>query len=107
MKSDIEIKKEGVWDIKELVGIGMSGSVHLPDCKGCSVVWSRKGDYEHVSVSPNKKFAIPTWHDMCTLKAIFFRDDEEAYQIHPKNAQYINMVDNCLHLWRRKDGREL
>ncbi len=37
---------------------------------------------------------------MCTLKDIFFDDEEEAYQIHPKKSQYVNGVENCLHLWK-------
>jgi hypothetical protein len=25
---------------------------------------------------------------------------KEAYQIHPKKSQYVNHVENCLHLWK-------
>ena len=37
---------------------------------------------------------------MCKLKDIFFYEDEAVIQIHPPKDQYVNNVDNCLHLWR-------
>lgn len=43
---------------------------------------------------------------MCVLKDIFFGEEEEVYQIHPKKSQYVNRVENCLHLWR-PIGREI
>lgn len=68
--------------------------IKLPDCGTCSVIWSENEDgMEHVSVSPKKKFRVPTWDDMCVLKDVFFEDEEEAYQIHPKRA-------SMLMLWR-------
>lgn len=44
-------------------------------------------------------YLIPTWDDMCVLKDIFFDDEEEVYQIHPKKSEYVNLSENCLHLW--------
>ena len=40
------------------------------------------------------------------LKDVFFEDEEEAYQIHPKKSEYVNAVENCLHLWKPK-GHEI
>lgn len=78
-----------------------SAFVKLQDCGTCSVIWGDNEDgYEHVSVSPKKKFNMPTWNDMCVLKDMFFKDDEEVYQIHPKKSEYVNVVENCLHLWK-------
>lgn len=78
-----------------------SAFIKLPDCGTCSVIWGdNEGGYEHVSVSPKKKFNMPTWNDMCALKDMFFKDDEEVYQIHPKKSEYVNVVENCLHLWK-------
>ena len=78
-----------------------SAWIKLPDCGTCSVIWSENEDgMEHVSVSPKKKFRVPTWDDMCVLKDVFFEDEEEAYQIHPKKSEYVNAVENCLHLWK-------
>ena len=75
--------------------------VHLPDCGTCSVCWGDNEDgFEHVSVSPRKKFNIPSWQDMCIVKDIFFDEEEEVYQIHPKHSEYVNVKENCLHLWK-------
>lgn len=52
----------------------------------------------HVSISPFGK-RMPTWDDMCDLKDAFFEDEERAYQIHPKKSEYVNVSENCLHLW--------
>ena len=99
-------KLEEILSNERIFGFGnvslmYSAWVKLPDCGTCSVVWGYNEDgMEHVSVSPKKKFRIPTWDDMCVLKDIFFEDEEEAYQIHPKKSQYVNAVDNCLHLWK-------
>ena len=54
-----------------------------------------------------KKFVMPSWEDMATLKEIFFDEEEEAYQIMPKHSEYVNIHDRCLHLWRPKNGKTL
>lgn len=102
MKTDEEIIGSGkIWGIQNEFrgGYGMLGGwIKLPDCGTCSVLWSR--EYKgHVSVSPKHKFNIPTWDDMCILKDLFFYEGEEAFQIHPKKKQYVNVKSNCLHLW--------
>lgn len=75
--------------------------VKLPDCGTCSVIWGdNERGMEHVSVSPRKKLRVPTWNDMCVLKDIFFGCEEEVYQIHPKASEYVNIRENCLHLWK-------
>ena len=90
MRAYKEIMESGkVWDIKIIGGI-MYGFVKLPDCGTCSVAFGNNEDgYEHVSVSPKHRYRIPSWDDMCALKDIFFRDEEEAYQIHPKKSEYV------------------
>lgn len=105
MRSTDEIlKNKRIWDHKAQFPFFHTAMVKLPDCGTCSVVWNGSEDgYEHVSVSPTHKFRVPTWDDMCVLKDIFFEDEEEAYQIHPKKSEYINLSQNCLHLWKPKD----
>ena len=90
-----------VWDYSNRLGRLDSALVKLPDCGTCTVVWgNNENGMEHVSVSPLKKFRIPSWDDMCALKDIFFYNEEEAYQVHPKKSDYVNIKQNCLHLWR-------
>ena len=105
-KLDEILKNERIWG-HEIMFPFHSAWVKLPECGKCSVIWSDCEDgMEHVSVSPKKQFRMPSWDDMCVLKEIFFEDEEEAYQIHPKNSQYVNYVENCLHLWKPK-GHEI
>lgn len=89
-----------IWDVTMFCG-SMGGFIKLPDCGTCSVIFEENEDgWEHVSVSPKHKFRIPTWNDMCYLKDVFFGDEEEVYQIHPKKSEYVNLSKNCLHLWK-------
>lgn len=101
MRSNFDIKESGrIWDF-ESIGPLNGALIKLPDCGTCSAVWcENENGYEHVSVSPKHKFRIPSWEDMCTLKEIFFEDEEEVYQIHPKKSEYVNLSKNCLHLWK-------
>jgi hypothetical protein len=107
MKTLDEILASGkVWNHIDM-GFMHCGLIKLPDCKTCSVVWNEnEAGWEHVSISPKHKFTLPSWNDMCTLKDIFFNDEEEAYQIHPKKSEYVNFSENCLHLWKPK-GHEI
>ena len=57
--------------------------------------------WDHVSVSMKRQ--TPTWSDMCVIKDIFFEEEEEAIQIHPKKSEYVNFHDHCLHLWRNQN----
>ena len=56
--------------------------------------------WEHVSVS--FKDRDPTWAEMCAVKDIFWKDEEECIQIHPKKSEYVNIHPHCLHIWRWK-----
>lgn len=90
-----------IWGPMKAINNLDSALVKLPDCGTCTVVWGdNENGMEHVSVSPLKKFRIPSWDDMCVLKNIFFYDEEETYQVHPKKSEHINIKQNCLHLWK-------
>ncbi len=57
---------------------------------------------EHASVSRVTGDKLPTWEEMCDLKDIFWEDEEECIQIHPRKSDYVNLVGNCLHIWSMK-----
>lgn len=78
---------------------GGSGEVHMLKWVG-SVVWSFGGGWEHVSVAPYKRHIVPSWEEMCAIKDMFFHDDEVVVQYHPAKSEYVNLVENCLHIWR-------
>ena len=107
MKTQQEIK-----ECKRLIVIyeesdGGVGEIHLPRWKG-SIIWGRdEGGWEHVSVAPGQRRITPSWEEMCLIKDIFFYDEECAVQYHPPKSQYVNVVPNCLHLWRLANGGEV
>lgn len=54
--------------------------------------------WEHVSVSlPNR---TPNWPEMCTVKDLFWNEEDTVMQLHPAKADYVNIHQHCLHLWR-------
>ena len=82
---------------------GFRGNIYIRGWVGTLVVSWGCG-WDHVSVSPAKSNYTPTWDDMCAVKDLFFKDDEAVIQIHPPKSEYINLKENCLHLWRRNDA---
>lgn len=68
-------------------------------------------DWEHVSIhirdlsQPIRdQQRVPTWDEMCWIKELFWNQDEEVIQVHPKKENYVNTHQNVLHLWRPVDG---
>lgn len=87
---------------------GGSAHIELPTGLSGSVIWGRdEGGWEHVSVSDRRRGRIPSWNDMCRVKSIFWHDDEECAQFHPRESEYVHSVgglENVLHIWRPKNG---
>lgn len=105
MREWSEINPKVMWTKDQILaseGIKM-GLIELPTGVRGSVVAGRNEDgWEHVSV---ELFArrLPNWEEMCFIKDVFWDDEEEVVQIHPKKSHYVNMVE-ALHLWRPADG---
>ena len=91
---------------------GGTGMIRLPKNNKtgfwrASIVWtmdSFDGGWEHVSVCP-KNGKLPTWDDMCFVKDMFWDEEDMVIQIHPPKSEYVNIAENCLHLWRPVDGK--
>ena len=77
---------------------GFAADIHIGGWDG-SLICSWGGGWYHVSVCPYAKRMTPSYDDMQKLKEMFFRDDEAAIQVHPPKAEYVNNMENCLHLW--------
>lgn len=75
------------------------------ECFRCMV--SNGGGWDHVSVSveDNRTTRIPTWDELCWIKDLFWEDEEEVIQYHPKKSEYVNNHPNVLHLWRPQKER--
>lgn len=99
MKNFNEIKKCNICIWSNISDEIMSGTIYMLRWIG-SIVVSNGAGWEHVSVAPFKQNIVPTWDEMCHIKNLFFRENEAVIQIHPPKNENINMVKNCLHLWR-------
>jgi len=79
---------------------GMNGVFTIPYASSMlSVIISDGMGWDHVSVSLRNR--CPNWKEMHFVKNIFFEKEETVVQFHPKESAYINVCENCLHLWRR------
>ena len=76
--------------------------INLHGTQASLVVGEDEGGWEHVSIELMAR-RLPSWDEMCEIKDIFWNEDEEVIQIHPKKTEYVNIVE-ALHLWRPKNG---
>lgn len=51
----------------------------------------------HLSVSHEHRY--PTWDEMMVFRSFFFDDDMEVIMVMPPLDEYINIHNNCFHLW--------
>ncbi len=73
--------------------------------KKFKVIISDGEGWDHVSVS--LEYQCPSWNEMCAIKKLFFKPEEEAIQFHPAESDYINRHPYCLHLWRNQNEKTL
>jgi hypothetical protein len=66
--------------------------------KQACVKFTKALGWEHLSVSFDDM--LPDWNYMQEMKEMFWKDDEECFQLHPKKENYINNHNYCLHIWR-------
>lgn len=84
-------------------GFGNNGAfwVMLRHSQKVFVIASDMMGWEHVSVS--RKDRVPTWDEMCQVKALFWGEEDCVVQFHPPESDYVNNHPFCLHLWRPVD----
>ena len=51
----------------------------------------------HVSVS--RKGKPIKWNDIVYVKELFMGEEVEAFHIIPKRSEYVNIHQNCFHIW--------
>lgn len=98
MRTIAEIKENPKLEIKQTSVDGVAGILHMTGLRKCTFVASWGGGWEHVSVCPENR--CPDWDEMCRIKDMFWNDDEVVMQLHPAKNNYVNIMPNCLHLWR-------
>lgn len=107
MKALRYIRRSGAIRVEEATTDHGIGTITINGWTG-SVIWGADEDgWEHVSVSPFDHTITPSWDDLCRIKGIFWDEEEMALQFFPRKSQYVNLQENCLHLWRPKDQRLL
>lgn len=85
----------------EILNLGIDGgscNIRFGRNRKAFIVFSNGGGWDHVSISMPK--CTPTWEEMCIIKDLFFNEDECVMQVHPKKADYVNIHNYCLHLWK-------
>jgi hypothetical protein len=104
--SQVQITNKITGDMK-----GIEGFLNLRDSKKTMTFMATLDDdgaLEHVSVSYYGEMKkTPSWAEMCAVKKVFWNDDEEVHQIHPKESEYVHgygRKENILHLWRPVTG---
>lgn len=85
-------------------GDGTCGVFSIPspiDGGMLRIIASSGEGWDHVSVSrPNR---CPNWPEMDHVFRLFFKDDEDAMQLHVPRRDHISHHPFCLHLWRPHD----
>jgi len=56
--------------------------------------------WKHVSVSIEGDPRPPRWGLMCSVKDLFWDDEDWVVQFHPAKSEYVNHHSGCLHLWQ-------
>jgi len=62
-------------------------------------------DWRHVSVSLPERY--PSWEELKEVRYRFFDEEAEVIQFLPPKSEYLNLHQNCFHLWHRLDGRRM
>ena len=97
------IDRRVMWLTKPLP-LGMKAAImKLPSgTQAQLIIGTNEGGWEHVSIELRAR-RLPTWEEMCLIKDIFWDDEEEVVQMHPRKSEYVNFAE-ALHLWRPVDG---
>lgn len=80
----------------------MDGAMYVHDGRRLSVIVSAAVELDekkwlHVSVaSPDK---LPSWETLKLVKDIFVGRKRQAIQVLPSEEKYVNIHQNCLHLF--------
>lgn len=92
-----ELKKNSILKIQELGQDGGCAFIFFGQ-KRATVVFSWGEGWDRVSVSFRTR--CPIWDEMCTVKDIFWGEDECVIQYHPPKKDYVNFYPYALHMWK-------
>lgn len=69
-----------------------------------SVIASVDSGALHVSIAHSNRY--PTWDEILAVRAWAFPDDTEVVMVLARKEEYVNLHNNCFHLWESACGRE-
>lgn len=82
---------------RRLEGMGATDvSVYNMDT-GCTVIYNKENSKEHVSISHTKR--LPRWDEVKFVRYQLMKPDATVAQILPPKSEYVNLHENCFHLW--------
>lgn len=79
--------------IRNAAAYSSVGKLHVIYSEDNTPKW---GWLKHVSVSRSDRF--PSWHEILAVKEFFF-GDVDCMMVMPKKEDYINVHENCFHIW--------
>ena len=66
----------------------------------CSVLAAKEGDKWHLSIAHRSRY--PTLDEIRDARYKFVPDDVTMAMIYPPKDEYVNLHNNCFHLWQVK-----
>lgn len=64
---------------------------------GSMVIYCTENNKEHVSISNKKR--LPRWDEINYVRYKLMKPDIHVAQILPPKEEYVNVHENCFHLW--------
>lgn len=94
-----DIKKNGYLKIEKEGEDGFGGTFYDKKTRcHLNFIMSWGCGFEHCSVSMPTR--CPSWEQMCSIKELFWKDEECCMELHPPKSNYVNNHPYCLHIWR-------
>lgn len=73
---------------------------------GCYILLGKEGDSKvkrwHLSISHKDRY--PTWDEIKEARERLLSRNKDFAMIFPKPEDYVNIQENCFHLWEIKKG---
>ena len=63
------------------------------------------GKLMHVSISRRDRY--PSWDEIVEVKIHFYGDHKDTMMVIPKRSDYVNVHENCFHLWECPESWDL
>lgn len=67
----------------------------------CQILVSRDNDKLHLSISHENRY--PTWDEIKAARYKYMPADMMVAMLLPPEGEYVNVHENCFHLWEIKE----